>query len=209
MNNRGFTLVELMMVVAILSIVSVLAILALQSSSSAMATAASASEVQGNVREALTAMKRELQLASKTPDDSLIPPLSAVRIVENPAVQSPVEIIFQVPRDGTGLRWSNDIRFRYVNEDVNNDGVLDSGEDVNGDGTLTRRIMRLEDVNGDGDTNDAGESRPLAGVNNLIDVDFAMNGNVITVTLQSGKHLAGRTDQEIMSTVSTDIYLQN
>ncbi|MCC6155552.1 MAG: prepilin-type N-terminal cleavage/methylation domain-containing protein [Candidatus Hydrogenedentes bacterium] len=209
MNKDGFTLMELMMVVAILAIVSVLGISALQTSSSAMITASAKSAVQDNLRDSLAAMKRELQLASKTPDDSLLPPLNAVTVNANPAAKCPTEIVFQTPVDGTGLRWSNAIRFRYYTEDTNGNGLLDSNEDADGDGTLSRRILRLEDANGDGDTSDSGEQSTVAGANNLSNVVFALNNNTVTVTLTSQKFQGDDKTHPITATVSTDIYLQN
>ncbi len=209
MNKQGFTLMELMMVVSILAIVSVLGMSALQTSSSAMLTASAKSAVQDNLRDSLAAMKRELQLASKTPDDSLLPPLNAVTVNANPAAKCPTEIVFQTPADGTGLRWTNNIRFRYYTEDTNGNGLLDSNEDTDADGTLSRRILRLEDVNGDGDASDNGERSIVAGANNLSNVVFAINNNTITVTLTSQKFQGDDRTHPITATVSTDIYLQN
>ena len=91
MDSRGFTLVELVISMAILAIISVLGIVALQSSTTSMATAESKADVQDNVRDALAAMTRELQMASKTSDDSLTPPLDAVAINANPAAGSPTD----------------------------------------------------------------------------------------------------------------------
>ncbi|MDZ4860881.1 MAG: prepilin-type N-terminal cleavage/methylation domain-containing protein [Candidatus Hydrogenedentes bacterium] len=209
MDSRGFTLMELMMTVAILFVVSVLGILALQSSSSAMAIAASKSEVEGNVRDVLTAMAREIELSSKTPDDSLLPPLEAVAVNQDPAPLCPVELSFQIPLDDTGLRWSSAIRYRFYNEDVNGDGLLNPGEDVDGDRSLSRRILRLQDRNNDGDASDPDEQRPLAGANNLTGADFAINANVISITLSSEKLMDGRRDHPITTNASSDIYLQN
>lgn len=208
-NTHGFTLLELMISIAVLAIICVLGVVALQSSANAMSAAASKSEVQGNLRDALTAMQRELELASKTSDDSLLPPLNEVTVNANPADRCPTEIVFQVPTDGTGLRWSQPIRFRFYNEDVDGNGVLSPGEDADGDRTLSRRLLRLEDLNGDGDTADATETRVVAGANNLSDVQFAVNDDVITVTLAAEKHLDGRRDQPVTMSVTSQVYLQN
>ncbi len=197
------------MVVAILAIISILGISALQTSSAALVTSSTKSVVQDNLRDALAAMKQEIQLASKTPDDSLLPPLEAVEVNANPAAKCPTEIVFQTPEDNTALRWSNRIRFRYYNEDTNANGLLDSGEDSDGDGTLSRRILRLEDKNDDGDTADPGEQSTIAGANNLSNVQFVLNNNVVTITLTSQKLQGLDKTQPVTATVSTDVYLQN
>lgn len=209
MNKHGFTLMELMMVVAILAIIAILGMSALQTSSSALVTASAKSAVQDNLRDALASMKREVQLASKTPDDSLLPPLNAVTVNANPAPRCPTELVFQTPTDDTGLRWSNPIRLRFYTEDTNGNGRLDSGEDIDGDGTLSRRILRIQDRNNDGDTTDPGEQTIVAGANNLSNVQFVINNNRVTVTLTSQKFQGMDTTHPITATVSTDIYLQN
>lgn len=209
MNKHGFTLMELMVVIAVLAIVGVLGITAVHTSSSALDTASAKSVVQDNLRDTLARMKAELQLAAKRPDPSLLPPLQAVAVNANPAPKCPTEIVFQTPEDDTALRWTNPIRFRFYNEDTNGNGLLDSGEDTDGDRSLSRRILRLEDKNGDGDTNDAGERTVVAGANNLSNVQFAINNNVVTVTLVSRQFQGMDKTHPIEATVSTDIYLQN
>ncbi|NUM54386.1 MAG: prepilin-type N-terminal cleavage/methylation domain-containing protein [Candidatus Hydrogenedentes bacterium] len=208
-DRHGFTLMELMMVVAILAVISVLGIAALQTSGTALATASTKSLVQDNLRDVVASMKRELQLASKTPDDSLLPPLQAVAVNANPAPNCATEIVFQTPTDNTALRWTDPIRFRYYNEDANGNGILDAGEDSDGDGTLSRRILRLEDLDGDGDTNDPGEQTVVAGANNISDVQFVLNNNIVTITVTSQKLQGFDTSHPITATVTSDIYLQN
>jgi len=209
MDKHGFTLMELMMVVAILAVVGALGVAALQTSGAAMATASAKALVQDDLRDALASMKQELQLAAKNADDSLLPPLQAASVVANPAPRCPTEIVFQVPTDTTALRWTNPIRFRFYNEDTNGNGVLDPGEDGDGDGALSRRILRLEDTNGDGDTDDPGERSIVAGANNLSNVQFGVNNDVVTIALTAGKHQGLDTGHPITANVTTDIYLQN
>jgi len=209
MNKHGFTLVELMMATAILGIIAILGIAALQTSGTALATASAKAMVQDNLRDAAAAMKRELQLASKRPDDSLLPPLQAVTVNASPAPRCPTEIVFQTPTDATALRWTNPIRFRFYNEDANGNSVLDAGEDADGDRTLSRRILRLEDANADGDVDDPGERSIVAGANNLSDVQFAVNDAVIRVALAADSLQGLDKSHPLIATVTTDIYLQN
>src|SRR5690606_10240154 len=103
---------------------------------------------------------------------SLDPPLFPIEIKQNPVPSSPVELIFQVPAGNSGRKWSPRIRYRFINEDVNGNSWLDAGEDLDGDQQLSRRIVRIQDTNGDGDTTDPGETRPLGTANALSNVQF-------------------------------------
>ncbi len=209
MTSRGFTLVELVISMAILVIISALGIAALQTSTTSAATAGSKADVQGNIRDALSSMTRELQMASKSSDDSLIPPLQDVTVNANPAAGSPMELVFQTPTNGSGRSWTQPIRYRFVNEDANENGRLDEGEDLDGDGVLSRRILRIQDRNGDGDTIDDGERAPVGGANDLSAVQFTRNGDIVTITLTAEKFLAGRRTDPVRVSVSCDVYLQN
>lgn len=209
MTARGFTLVELVISMAILTVITVLGAVALQTSTSSVATAESKADVQDSIRDALAAMSKELQLASKGADDSLTPPLGAVTVNLNPAAGSPTELVFQTPTNGSGRSWSRTVRYRYINEDANGNGRLDSGEDLDGDGVLSQRILRIQDRNGDGDTLDAGEQVPVGGANNLSNVQFTRIGDVIRITLAAEKFLTGRRSDPVRVTVSSDVYLQN
>ena len=209
MASRGFTLVELIISMAILTIISVLGVMALQTSTLSMATAKSKADAQGNVRDALAAMTKEMQMASRRADDSLSPRLDPITVNPNPAADSPVEIVFQVPADGTGRNWSRPIRYRYINEDDNVNGRLDAGEDTDGDGVLSRRIVRMQDRNGDGDADDPDERAAVGGANDLSNVQFTRTGDVITITLTADKFLSGRRTDPVRVTVSSDVYVQN
>lgn len=209
MSTRGFTLVELVISMAILTIISVLGVVALQTSTSSVATAESKADVQDNIRDVLAAMSRELQMASKISDDSLTPPLDAVTVNQNPAPGSPTELVFQTPTNGSGRNWTRPIRFRFVNEDANENGRLDEGEDLDDDGVLSRRVLRIQDRNGDGDTIDVGERAPVGGANDLSDVQFVRVGDVVTITLTAQKLMKGRLTDPVRVSVTTDVYLQN
>jgi prepilin-type N-terminal cleavage/methylation domain-containing protein len=215
MRNGGFTLAELMVVAALLSVVSLLVFMSVQSATQATEVAKAKADAQRGVREALNIISRELGLAAKVGDDSLIPVLDPVEIRENISSTIPVEVSFQVPIDGTGRGWSERILYQFVNEDLNGNALLDSGEDVAiVDGLLTRCIMRLQDRDGDGDTEDAGEQEMVARVNNLSAVSFALVGDTITVTATATEPLrmrrgAGDAPASVSSNVTTQIYLIN
>lgn len=206
---RGFTLLELLVTVGLLSIVGLLGFVAMASSGQAMQVAETAGRIQNDLRETMMLMNEEIQLAAKIGDDSLDPPLFPVTIVANPVPSSPVEVRFQIPTGNSGRRWSQVIRYRFVNEDVNGNSWLDAGEDLDADRQLTRRIVRIQDINGDGDTTDPGESRPLGTANALSDVTFQLNNGVLTVNLGAAKKSSENAAHALEATVSGQIYLLN
>ncbi len=212
MRNAGFTLLELTIATSILSVVALMAFVAVQASTNSVLVAEASGLTQANVRDALQQMAGELQLSAKVANPSLNPPLERVRVETNPAPASPMQLVFQVPLDDSGRSWSTPIRYRFVNEDVNGNGRRDSlaaEPDVDGDGLLTRRLVRLQDLNGDGDTNDPGEMRTVAGANDISNVQFAITDDVVTVTLTSTRLVGTRRTNPITATVTSRVYLLN
>ena len=212
MRNQGFTLVELMVSTAILSLVAAIGFYAVQAAANSVAIANAKSEVQRDLRDVLSAMEREVQLASKTPDDSFDPPLEAVAVSNGESQGeegAPIEVRFQLPIDGSGRHWTDVIRYRLFNEDVNGNGRLDDGEDMDEDGVLSRRVLRLEDRNDDGDIADAEDQVILAGANTITNAQFTLNGDVLTVVLTGSKNVNGNTEQTVTMTKQTNIYLLN
>ena len=111
-DAAGFTLLELLVSMAILTIVSMLTFMVTQSSASAAAVAQAKQVAQANVRDAMTAMIAEVQLAAKQGNDALAPPLEALSVV------SESEVVFQLPLDDSGTLWSTPITYRFINEDT-------------------------------------------------------------------------------------------
>lgn len=209
MSTSGFTLLEITMAAAILVIIGVLGLFAFQSATSALEVAMAKDDAQTSVREVLVAMTRELQLAAKTGNASFIPILEEVEVLTNPVPGSPIEIAFQTPLDGAGRNWSTRIRFRYINEDLNGNGRLDSGEDTDGDGALSRRILRIQDRNNDGDTTDPGEVMVVGGANDITNCQFARNGSVVTISLAAGKRIGKQRTHPATASVISRVYLSN
>mgnify|MGYP006289374907 CR=1 FL=1 len=209
MDSRGFTLLELMIVISILTFIGALSYVALESSTVSMATAATKADVMDDLRNTMLLLNQQLQTAAKTGDDSLDPILEEVEIVENPAAGSPVEIAFQIPLDDTGQNWSERIRFRFINEDLNGNDVLDDGEDLDGDGTLTQRIVRMQDINGDGFVNPEEETFPIGAANSITGVQLVRNGDVINVTLNGRKFTNTRHETPVTATLAGRVYLMN
>ncbi len=211
MRAQGFTLIEVLIASALLVFVLALCLVAVRTTALSMAVADASAVVQDNVRAAMDVMTKEIELAAKTTDSSLTPPLQALTIVTNPAEDSPVEVVFQIPTDGTAQNWSSPIRYRYICEDDNDNGLLEEDEDTDGDGTLMRRIVRIQDMNSDGDTQDLGEVTPVGGANDLSDVQFTLNANnsVLTMTLTASRRVKGLQGDPITTSVTSKVYLLN
>ncbi|MCP4642520.1 MAG: prepilin-type N-terminal cleavage/methylation domain-containing protein [bacterium] len=209
MRRAGFTLVELSISLAILTVITGLGFVALMSCSRSVAVSQAKGDVQRNVRDIMTGLSRELQIASRKADDSLSPPLNPLVISESPTEGSMMEVQFQVPIDGTGRNWSAPITYRYINEDLNSNNRLDSGEDVDEDGVLTRRIVRLQDRNDDGDSDDPGESSVIGAVNDLSSVQIVRNGDLLTLTVTASRLVANQRTHPVTATATHNIYLTN
>lgn len=195
MNVRGFTLLEVLVTSAILIVVGVLGFVAVLSATSSVSLAQAKAEAQDCVREALDAMTREVELAAR-PRGSEEPPLPAGVSGLEVLSGSEVGVEFQVPLDAAGANWSNTIRYQFFDEDQNDNCLLDSGEDEDGDGLLTRRVVRMEDADGDGSFDGAGETRPIGGANAVSDCQFALNQGMLTITLTADVRIPGTAHYE-------------
>jgi prepilin-type N-terminal cleavage/methylation domain-containing protein len=191
-NAAGFTLVELMVVIAILSVVSLLIMVVVQTSTGSMRLASAKGAAADEAREALSAMVAELQYARKNP--TVIAGDTYVEVIEAPDSRLPdgvpVELTFQVPTDSTGENFSTPIRYRWVNEDANDNGLLDSGEDtVVVDGLLTRRLVRIADEDLGGTITEVEQA--VAGSIDISDFDVTLDGNTLQISVASTKEVQG------------------
>jgi hypothetical protein len=184
---------------AILVVVSLLVFVVTQSTTSAVTVSEAKETAQASVRNALAEMTSELALASKHTNVGLIPPLAALNVV------SPTEITFQVPVGTSGTVWSTPITYRFVNEDVGANGDnarLDSGEDEDGDGALTRHVARIQ-----GET-----QRVLGTANDISNVVFALNppaNDMLTITMTATKAINDRRHDRVSATATSTVYLVN
>lgn len=214
--NRGFTLIEVMISMIIMVVVGGLSFVATRTSMSSMAVSQAKERAQAEARDVVTAIAHELEMAPKTPGPSDPPLPTGVNPVVITAGPTPA-ITFQIPRDGTRTNWSRPITYGFVNEDINNNYRTDPGEDVNLDGILNRRIVRIEDRNRNGSTTDPGEVVTAAGTNNISACAFAQNGNIVTVTvtarapISGTRRIRGSVDavNSISSTVTSRVQLLN
>ena len=198
----GFTLLELTVSMALLVIISILTFVVTNSTTEAVSVSGSKEVVQAAVRDAMTAMTAELQLAAKTSNTALTPPLKALEVNDDDYG----EVTFQVPLDASGMQWSAPITYRFVNEDDHDgagahNGRLDDGEDLDEDGALTRRVLRVQD----------GVETPLGAVNDLSTVTFLLNptSDVLTITLTASRPLLERDSDQVWAQATSSVYLLN
>lgn len=179
-SNHGFSLLELSISTALLAIISLLAYYALAGSTESAALAQSKSELQGNLRDTMAIITREVGAAYteriSEGDPQTLPPklVGPIQVAE-----SGDRITFQVPVPrAQGLpEASLPITIFHENEDTIGvpNAVLDPGEDANADGALTRRLVRVQD----------GVQTPLGAANTISQVRFTLvpNQNALDNTL--------------------------
>jgi prepilin-type N-terminal cleavage/methylation domain-containing protein len=165
-NKTGFTLVELMVSTGILTVVAVLSFIALSSSYSAESVIEAQTSLQTELRGVLSTMAQELELAyaPPRPGDETNAPQGVAPIQVDPVSKS---ITFYKPAPAnvlTGYEWQGPITYSFQNEDANGNNILDPGEDTNGDGVLTRRIVRTFQ----------SQTVPVGAANSLSNVSFAL-----------------------------------
>ncbi len=204
----GFTLLELMMVTAVLGIVYLISGAVYVSTYRSTLINSAVSDLQREVRDALTALSAEAQFAVKPARPGLVLPPGAQPITISPDRRS---ITYTVPTDLSGQNFSQPITIAFETEDTPVDGgeaeefgnaVLDAGEDQNGDGVLNRRLLITR-----GD-----ETRPLGGANALANVTFELSpdGSMLIVNVVATRRVRGAgLDQLSRFETTSNIYLMN
>ncbi len=207
-HNRGFTLIETMIATGLLSVLSLLMFTAVQASITSTRVANAETRVQSNIRETMPEMVREIELAARATTAAGINNVTGITAFRDGVAMDwgigGDMVVFQIPLDDAGNTWSEPIQYRFVNEDTNNNGFLDAGEDTvdeddptadgNGDGMLTRCIVREQDIDNNGDFEGVGERRIMGAANELDDVTFTLNltGDILTVALRSRQVMGDR-----------------
>lgn len=198
-EQRGFTLVELTVSMLLMTIVGLLMFLTISYATSASAVSDAKLEAQSSVRDALSAMAKEVQMAAKKENTTITPNVAALQVV------SATKIVFQVPTDNLGSTWSTPITYEFINEDKATGGAgnarLDSGEDSNSDKALTRCILRTQGT----------DKRVLGAANNISNVQFALNTtkDALSITVTSTKATNNRRKDLVTASASTQVFLQN
>ena len=183
---------------ALLTIMGLLMFLTVSYATSASAVSDAKLEAQASVRDVLNAMAKEIQMAAKKDNATITPNVAALQVV------SPTKIVFQVPLDSLGSTWSTPITYELVNEDnggAAGNGLLDSGEDANGDGALTRCIVRTQGT----------EKQVLGAANNISSVLFALNTakDSLSITVTATKATNNRRKDLATASANTQVFLQN
>jgi type II secretory pathway pseudopilin PulG len=182
-HRRGFTLVELMVTASTMTVLGSLGMMALQSATSSANVARAKADASTEARAVATALGSELQLAL-TRDGG-----EAVAIAENPYPGCALEIAFAIP--GAGPNESRAVRYRYLTEDLDGDGILDPNEDsILADSALTGRIERIEDVKGE-DGAPVAVVTIVGGAHSVSALELTLRGNLLKVLATSSKPIAG------------------
>ncbi len=178
-NNKGFTLLELSMAMSLSSLLILSVAGILNRSMDTWAQEEDHATVNQSLRVAEMSIRNTLISASLLGDISQAPPIQALTLNANPGTA----VTVQQPLATDGTVWTSPITIQLRNEDANANLLLEPGEDLNNNGVLDRVVERLQDINGDGDFLDNGETRTLS--NNVDVMTLTLNGTVMTVNLVS------------------------
>jgi prepilin-type N-terminal cleavage/methylation domain-containing protein len=220
MKHRGYTLIETMVAVSILSFIALLSWVVIRSSHESTTLAASKSIVQQNLRDVMNALTAELELAYAQP----LAGITNTRInSEDIRVSSDGRTVtYWRPaplEEMTGHQEIGPIVIRFEDEDVDEEvtgdseidpgnAKLDPGEDKNGDGTLTRRVVRIFN----------GQTIVLGAANDLANVQFQLLPNVapdddrltrLRIRLESSKRHGMGEAHYVFGELETTINLLN
>lgn len=183
-RNHGFTLAETIIAFSILTIVSLLAYIVLSSSTEAARLTEAQAQLQASLRDVMQQIGAEVRPAYS--DRSIKPknPGEVSSIGNDPGDLPVGTISVAIGADGRSIRFQRPqpsntapvpqptsvITIGLQSEDAgfaDGDAKLGSGEDVDGDGVLTRRVVRTQD----------GNTTTLGGVNDVADLQFSLMAN--------------------------------
>lgn len=213
-KNAGFTLLEMSISVAILSIVSLLTFVTLRATSESSVSNAVKEQLGAELRETAVSLAAEIRQAYTERTVDADPPHAPEEAFSLGVINSGKGITFctpvQIPgspRPGAGER----ITIEYQNEDTvgGANGKLDASEDTNGDGVLTRRLVRKVGTS----TQVIGAANNISGVtftllDNAADVSQAKNLLRIQLTASKGYESGGET-RLITDQIETTVALEN
>ena len=209
-NNHGFTLLELTMAVAILSVVSMMSLMAIMSTTESTQLTATMSSCHSEARAVLSALSRELELSATSSDEDLSPALQAITLAEEPPEGAQWELTFQVPVDPVAGLWSEPITYRYMNEDLNGNALLDAGEDTDEDGRLSRHLLRMQTVDGVPQITLLAAARNISRLDLVPLIDEEGVPQRLSVLVACSTNPSGEAEGSLISTrLSGNIYLSN
>ena len=225
-KNSGFTLIELSISFGLMAVLLLLVFVPIQMSTSATSMAMAKDKSQGSVRDVVQSLRRELEMAT---DGGSVPlgvfgatvtQDGADVALGNPGNEFTVQIPLVITPD-TAADWSSAITYQFINEDDNGNGRRDAGEaDDDGNGVLSRRLVRLQDLDGNGNFNGVGETRVLDAANSFANITFTLNADndmvTINLTATENFHERGRVNEEgdveadqTTAQLTSQIYLLN
>jgi len=161
-RTMGFTLLELTIATAITAVVSALCLMGIMATAQTTRIIERESDCAWEMRNVLTQMTRELELAATVENTKVTPQVQPIAVTSNAETGMLDTIVFQTPV--TAATWSTPITYQYVNEDANGNAKLDDGEDTNGDGRLTRRVIRRQTVDGAAQETVVGAASDIAAI---------------------------------------------
>lgn len=211
-RQAGFTLVELTMSAALLIIVSLLGYIASLGALKSVDLSQRMTTLQEELRSTMRALSDQIQPAVKRAREGDQLPAGAQELkIVNTA--NPTAITFVVPTDMTFTNFSGVTTIQFETEDlpatgiVNGqygNGVLDAGEDTNGDGILNRRLVLVQSN---------GTRQVLGGSNHLASVTFNLSsdGSMLEVTLVATMRFQSdrSSPRMLLNSLTSNIYLMN
>jgi prepilin-type N-terminal cleavage/methylation domain-containing protein len=213
-KNAGYTLIEMTLSVALMSIVSLLTFVALQSTTQSSNLNGAKEQIAADLRQTMLAVTGEVRQAYTARTVDADPPIAPPEAFAVTVINSGKGIRFCVPEPTAGSVHpvpSDPIIIEFQNEDVQGgaNALLDSSEDTNGDGVLTRRLVRRV-----GDTVEV-----LGASNNISNVTFSLEANssdandilnTLVIQLQGSKKQGIADDQFLVSSsMESRISLEN
>ncbi|MFA7692764.1 MAG: type II secretion system protein [Candidatus Hydrogenedentes bacterium] len=203
MKRAGFTLVEVVIALMLVIFLSYFVFVAIQTTIGAVSLSKTQSELQSEARSLMISLCREVETAIQPQEagDLLPPNVRGLEVLDNGRT-----IRFQIPLNEEFTRFSDPITITHENEDRAVAGglgnaALDAGEDANGDGMLTRRLVRQQ----------SGQNRVIGASNNVAQVQFELleNQDILRITLILTRFTATRPRQLVRCQIQEDVYLMN
>ena len=208
-------MLEMMISVSVLAVVGTLGMVATLTSSKLANVMDVKETMQAEVRATMLDITQEVQLAFKADAQNPVTgglPCSKIAVYKTgdilPTGALVGDLRFQIPE---GTLWSTPIIYRYVYEDTNANGKLDSGEDANNNQLLDRRIVRIKDNK----THYLGAANTIVpnalGTNNKPVTPFSLNaaGDTLTVTLATAKSLDTGNKTPLKAATTGQTYIMN
>ena len=166
-TRSGFSLLELIIATTIMMLVSAMTMMVVMSSAEQNQLGEAKGQVISDLRNTMHEVTSDVRQAYTDRTVDADPPLAPEDAFSVVVLDGGTRISYCIPEpsdDSPIPVPSAPITIRWENEDANANGELDPGEDSNGDGVLTRRLVR--------DRN--GVTEILGSANNISNVAFTL-----------------------------------